>query len=100
MAYIALQQFESGGQCASDDQLELIQDQAEERALEGAQKNIEVAPIPQTDPTPPRAQSPLQLMVVQYKAEIDKTISNHRDSALQILREVPSHDKNTAILSE
>ncbi len=60
---------------------------------------METVPIPQPDPTPLSTQSPLQLMVIQYRADITKTISNHRDSALRILKEVPSHDENSAVLS-
>ncbi len=65
MAYIARQQLATDGRCISEAQLEHIRDQAEEHALEGAQKNVKTVPTPQRDPTPPSAQSPLQLMGVQ-----------------------------------
>ncbi len=99
MAYIARQQLATGGRCVSEAQLEHIRDQAEEHTLKGAQKNTKTVPTPQHDPTPLGAQSPLQLMVVQYRVEITKTISNHRDSALRILKEVPSHNENSVVLS-
>jgi hypothetical protein len=52
-------------------------DQAEERALGKAQKDAEIAPTPQDDPTLLSTLSPLQVMVAQYEAELKKTISNH-----------------------
>jgi hypothetical protein len=41
----------------------------------------------------------LQVMVAQYEAELKKTISNHQDGVLIILREVPSHKENLTILA-
>jgi hypothetical protein len=52
MAYIARQQLATNGQCVSEAQVEHIHDQAEERALEGAQKNAKTVPTPQLNPTP------------------------------------------------
>ncbi len=99
MLYIARQLSATDGQCVSEAQLKQSHDQAEERALGKAQKDAEVAPTPQDDPTLPSALSPLQVMVAQYEAELKKTISNHRDGVLIIFREVPSHKESLTILA-
>jgi hypothetical protein len=99
MSYIARQLSTTDGQCISEAQLEQSHDQAEECALGKAQKDAEVAPTPQDEPTLPSALSPLQVMVAQYEAELKKIISNHQDGVLIILREVPSHEENSTILA-
>jgi hypothetical protein len=99
MSYIARQLSATDGQCISEAQLKQSRDQAEERALGKAQTDAEVAPTPQDDLTLPSALSPLQVMVAQYEAELKKTISNHQDGVLIILREVPSHEENLMILA-
>jgi hypothetical protein len=38
-------------------------------------------------------------MVAQYKEEVQKAISNHRDSVLLMLKELPSHEDNSTILT-
>jgi hypothetical protein len=77
MLYIARQLSTTNGRCVSEVQLKQSRDQAEERALGKAQKDAEVAPTPQDDPTLPSSLSPLQVMVAQYEAELKKNISNH-----------------------
>ncbi len=99
MSYIACQLSVTNGQCVSEAQLKQSRNQAEEHALGKAQKDVEVAPTPQDDPTLPSALSPLQVMVAQYEAEPKKTISNHQDGVLIILREVLSHEENLTILA-
>ncbi len=99
MSYIAHQLSATDGRCVSEAQLEQSRNQAEERALGKAQKDAEVAPTPRDDPTLPSALSPLQVMVAEYEAELKKTITNHRDGVLIILREVPSHEENLMILA-
>jgi len=64
---------------------------------ERSRKDAEVAPDPQIDFTLPNALFPLQGMVAQYGADLRKTISNHRDRVLNILREESSNEENSTV---
>ncbi len=99
MSYIARQLSTTDGRCISEAQLEQNCDQAEEHALGQLQQDADLAPTPQDDQTPPSAPLLLQSMVAQYEAELQKAISNHRNSALLMLKEFPSHEENSTILT-
>ncbi len=99
MSYIARQLSMTNGRCVSEAQLKQDCDQAEEYALGQVQHDAKLAPTPQDDPTLPSALPLLQLMVAQYEAELQKAISNHRESVLLMLKEFPSHKENSTILA-
>jgi hypothetical protein len=99
MLYIAHQLSMTDGQCISGAQLKQNHNQAEECALGQLQQDADLAPTPQDDPTPPSNPPLLQSMVAQYEAELQKTISNHCDSVLLMLKEFPSHKENSTILT-
>ena len=64
---------------------------------ERSRKDAEVAPAPQNDFTLPNTLFPLRGMVAQYGADLRKTISNHRDGVLNILREESSNEENSTV---
>jgi len=64
---------------------------------ERSRKDAEVAPAPQIDFTLPNALFPLRGMLAQYGADLRKTIYNHQDGVLNILREESSNEENSTV---
>ncbi len=81
MTYIAgkLSSASDGRQSFSESQLELICNQAEERALHNSQQGVapsssQATQIPQTAPTIPDATPPAPSMIGQYEVDLQSAI--------------------------